>query len=122
MGARVSKALFVFLFMGFPLVSEAGCIGSESFQTCFDDSGNSYSVNRIGNSTYVDGYNSSTGSSWSQESHSYGTITQHSGVAADGGRWHSTQQQLGGGYQSFDGVDSQGQGFSYTCGPFGNCN
>jgi hypothetical protein len=44
----------------------AGCIGSGSFQTCNDDSGNSYTINRYGNSTTMNGYNAQTGSSWSQ--------------------------------------------------------
>jgi len=47
-------------------VENAECIGSGSFQTCNDDSGNSYTINRYGNSTTMNGYNAQTGSSWSQ--------------------------------------------------------
>jgi hypothetical protein len=41
----------------------AGCIGSGSFQTCNDDSGNSYTINRYGNSTTMNGYNGAEGPS-----------------------------------------------------------
>jgi hypothetical protein len=43
--------------------ASAGCIGSGSFQTCNDNSGNSYTINRFGNSTTMNGYNAQTGSS-----------------------------------------------------------
>ena len=45
----------------------ATCFGSGAFQSCFDGSGNSYTVQRFGNSTHVQGYNAGTGSTWSQE-------------------------------------------------------
>lgn len=99
--------------------SFAGCIGTESFQTCTDNSGNSYTVNRLGDSTYTDGYNAQTGSSWSQQSHTYGNTTQHTGVT-NGNSWNMTQTQNGYG-QTFSGTDSQGQSFYKTCDSFGNC-
>jgi hypothetical protein len=33
-----------------------------------------------------------------------------------------TQRQLGGGFQFFSGIDSDGQSFNYTCNPYGGCN
>ena len=49
-------------------VENAGCIGLGSLQTCNDDFGNSYTINRYGNSTTMNGDNAQTGSSWSQNS------------------------------------------------------
>lgn len=40
---------------------------SGSMYSCYDyNTGNSYNVSKIGNQTHVNGYNSNTGSSWSQ--------------------------------------------------------
>jgi hypothetical protein len=41
---------------GTVLPSSAACLGSGSFQTCYDNSGNSYSVQRFGNQTNMNGY------------------------------------------------------------------
>jgi hypothetical protein len=56
----------VFATFGFCLfasMANAVCVGSDVYQTCSDNSGNSYSVTRAGNHTSVNGYNSHTGSS-----------------------------------------------------------
>lgn len=68
----------------------AGCFGSKSFSTCQDDSGNNYTISRFGNSTHMDGYNSRTGSNWSQDSYSFGKTTNHYGRDADGNSWSTT--------------------------------
>ncbi len=69
----------------------ANCIGTDSFYTCYDTpSGNSYSVNKIGNSTYMNGSNAGTGSRWSQESHTFGSTTNIYGSASDGSAWNET--------------------------------
>lgn len=44
--------------------AHASCFGSGSIKTCSDSSGNSYTVQQIGNTTYTNGFNSNTGSSW----------------------------------------------------------
>lgn len=99
----------------------AGCIGSGGLATCYDDSGNSYSVQRLGGQTFVEGYNSSTGSHWSQNSMDLGGMTITNGTAADGGSWNQTTMDLGGGMTSYPGTDSRGDSFSGICGPYG-CN
>lgn len=104
-----------------PLSVAAGCIGSGSLQTCYDNSGNSYTVQRLGNNTYVQGYNSQTGSTWNQQSTTMGNTTFHSGEASNGQNWDMTQQQMGGGYQSFSGTNSKGGSFDYICDAYGNC-
>jgi hypothetical protein len=98
----------------------AACVGTDLFQNCTDNSGNSYSVRRFGNSTQMDGYNSNTGSSWSQNSRSIGGTTFHNGTDADGNSWNSTTRRIGG--STFhSGADSDGNSFSKTCTHFG-CN
>ena len=48
--------------------AQAACFGSSTFQTCSDSSGTATRSIRPGNSTFVDGRNSRTGSRWSQNS------------------------------------------------------
>ncbi|MGP3726379.1 hypothetical protein SAMN05421763_11718 [[Luteovulum] sphaeroides subsp. megalophilum] len=96
----------------------AGCVGSETFQSCWDDAGNSYTVSRYGNTTHLEGSNTRTGSHWSQESQTLGNTTYHQGRSADGGNWNMTQQSIGGS-TFYSGRDSDGKAFSGVCGPFG---
>lgn len=85
------KTILVALVAGlFASSASAACYGSKSFQTCSDDSGNNYTVQRFGNSTYMQGYNANTGSSWSQNSQTYGKSTFHNGVDANGNSWNSS--------------------------------
>lgn len=68
----------------------AMCVGSSNFQSCTDTSGNSYTVNRMGNTTIMQGNNYRTGSNWNQTTTTYGNTTFHNGVDKDGDSWSST--------------------------------
>ncbi len=103
-----------------PLAAHAACFGSGNFQTCNDNSGNSYTVNRYGNSTHMNGM-SADGDSWSQDSHRFGNTTVTDGIDADGNSWNMQQHSLGGGMNTYSGTDSNGNFFSGTCTQFG-CN
>ena len=72
-------------FIVLPITAEAACIGSSALSTCYDNSGNSYTVRRLGNTTYLDGRNSN--GTWSQRSTTTGSWTQHNGVDIDGNSW-----------------------------------
>ena len=93
--------------------AHAYCTGdsSSAFRSCTDSSGNSYNVQRYGNTTYTNGYNSSTGNSWSQTSQSYGSTTYHNGTAANGNSWSGTTQNIGNA-QYYNGTDSRGNRYS----------
>lgn len=68
--------------------ASASCFGTGAFQTCSDTrSGNNYTIQRYGNTTSMQGYNTRTGSRWSQDSYSFGNSTQHYGRDSDGNRW-----------------------------------
>lgn len=102
----------VIIAVGISASAHAGCVGTDTFKTCTDESGNTYSVSKFGNTTSVQGYNSRTGSSWSQESNKFGNTTITNGRDADGNSWNMQQQKLGSG--SFTtGTDSDGNPFSY---------
>jgi hypothetical protein len=71
--------------------SAATCFGSGAFQTCNDNSGNSYTVQRYGNQTNMSGFNAQTGSTWSQHSMTLGNTTYHNGIT-NGNSWNMTDQ------------------------------
>jgi len=95
----------------------ANCVGSSSFYTCNDSSGNSYTVNRMGNMTNMQGYNSQTGSQWSQSSQTFGNTTLQSGQT-NGQSWNQTIQTgpLG---TTYSGSDSRGRSFHRQCNQYG---
>ena len=70
--------------------AHANCFGTSTMSTCYDDSGNSYNVQRFGDQTFMHGSNARTGSSWSQNSLSIGDTTFHNGTDSDGNSWNST--------------------------------
>ena len=98
--------------------ASAECIGSGSLKTCYDDQGNTYDVQRLGDTTYVNGHNSRTGSRWSQESQRVGSSTFTNGRDADGNSWNSTSTRIGNSTIT-NGIDSDGNAFSQTCNEFG---
>lgn len=100
--------------------ASAYCTGSGAFRQCSDASGNSYNVQQLGNTTYVQGYNAQTGSSWNQTSQNVGNTTYHHGTAANGNSWNGTTQHIGN-TTYHNGINSQGQPYARTCNQFG-CN
>lgn len=113
---RIAATLFIFAALTSTV--SAACFGSGTLRTCYDNSGNSYTVNRLGNTTITNGYNSQTGSTWSQNSTTMGNTTFHSGQAANGNSWNATQNNFGKWSNTY-GTDSRGNSFSSTCGPLG---
>ncbi len=115
----------VALFLSTALVSiiavesHAACYGSGAYKNCYDaETGNSYNVRRLGNTTYLDGYNSNTGSNWSQTSRNSGNTTYHNGYDSDGNSWSIQERQIGN-MRSISGFDSDGNYVSKTCSAYG---
>ncbi len=116
------KALKSTLISGLMLISTAtfaSCYGSGSFYTCNDASGNSYNVQKYGNTTNMQGYNASTGSNWSQNSQTIGNTTYINGNS-NGNGWNQTIQTMPG-MTTYSGTDSRGNSFYRTCTAYG-CN
>lgn len=106
-------ATIVLAFVTVTVPASAACYGTSSLSTCYDNSGNSYTVNRLGGSTYVYGRNRQTGSTWSQNSFDLGGQTYTYGRASNGNTWNQTS----GPYGTY-GRDSSGR--SFYCG-LGGC-
>lgn len=94
-------------------LSHAACYGSGSSYHCTDASGNSYNVQKYGNTTQVQGSNSSTGSTWNQTSQTYGNTTQIQGNS-NGRSWNETIQASPG-MTTYSGTNSNGQFYQKTC-------
>jgi len=78
---------FTLLVSGF---ANANCYGTGAYRTCTDAStGNTYNVQRYGNSTNVQGFNSQTGSQWTQNSQTLGNTTHIQGNT-NGSTWNQT--------------------------------
>ncbi len=111
------KSVFLVLAVSLSLTGQsfAQCIGSDYLSSCNDNSGNSYTVQRIGNSTYMNGSNARTGSNWSQQSQQIGNSTYTTGRASDGNTWNSTTTNYGNGNYSISGSDASGNSFNKYC-------
>lgn len=110
------KKLAASLLSILAMSAQAMCVGSGSFQTCTDNSGNTYSVQRFGNTTNVQGYGPN--GTWNQSSQTLGNTTFHNGTAVNGNPWHGTTQSIGN-MQFHNGVDSRGRSYNKTCTPYG---
>jgi hypothetical protein len=79
-------------------------------------------IQRSGDIKKMQGYNSNTGSSWSQNSIKVGEgMAVHNGTAANGNSWSGTSMSLGGGMTHHSSNDSDGNYYSKTCIQYG-CN
>ncbi len=114
-----SKLLFVLALMTLSATSQAACYGTANNYNCSDASGNSYNVQKYGNTTNMQGYNASTGSNWSQNSQTYGNTTQIQGQA-NGRAWNETIQTMPG-MTTYSGTNSNGRSYMKTCTAYG-CN
>lgn len=113
------KAVLIASLFACGLSSHAACYGTANNYNCNDASGNSYNVQKYGNTTNMQGYNASTGSNWSQNSQTYGNTTQIQGQA-NGRSWNETIQTMPG-MTTYSGTNSQGQSYMKTCTAYG-CN
>lgn len=111
----MKKYLIIGLLLSLSNIANATCIGSSSYSHCYDNNGNSYDVMRMGNMTTTNGYNSNTGSSWSQTSQTYGNTTYQNGYDSNGNSWNQTIQSYGNGMTNYSGTDSDGNYFNKTC-------
>jgi hypothetical protein len=107
------KRLLVAALLTVSASTYANCFGSGSFQTCTDASGNTYNIQRYGNTTNVQG-SAPNGSQWNQTSQTYGNTTYHNGTAANGNTWNGSTMNLGN-MQMHNGTDSRGNSYNRTC-------
>lgn len=94
----------------------SNCVGGDSLYTCYDSqSGNSYQVSKLGNTTYVNGSNANTGSNWSQTTTTLGNMATTHGYDKDGNSWNQTTNYYGNNSYSYNGTNSDGESFGGMC-------
>lgn len=116
------RLAFVFTTAGILLCSTASamCFGTGNFRNCTDNAGNSYNVNRFGNTTMVNGYNSQTGSNWHETANTFGNTTTINGNASNGANWNENINHFGA-VTTINGMNSRGGSFNKVCTAYG-CN
>jgi hypothetical protein len=96
---KIVKPLCIILSVvaiGVSSVASANCYGTANNYTCYDvQSGNSYNVQKYGNQTYMNGRNSRTGTSWSQNTNRFGNSSSTYGHSSNGKSWSSYSTPYG---------------------------
>ncbi|MEM5449531.1 MULTISPECIES: hypothetical protein [Paraburkholderia] len=112
---RVALSLIIFGAFTAP-AAFAKCWGNDAFQNCVDESGNSYTVQRFGNTSTVNGYQQKLpGEAWEQTGASIGDTTFITGQAADGSTWTETITNYGNGTRTISGMDGKGLVYNKYC-------
>ena len=101
-------------------VASAACYGTDTFENCDNSSGNSYTINRFGDTTIMTEDNAQTGSSRSQNSTTLGDTTFHNDRASSDNSWNATDQRLEDSRHIFS-RDRQGNSSSRICGLLDRC-
>ncbi len=94
--------------------AQTSCVGTGALRSCTDlSTGNSYQVNRIGNTTHLNGYNANNGTSWNSTTSRVGNSSFTNGTASNGSSWNSTTNRIGDSTFT-NGTDSRGRSFNST--------
>ena len=97
-------------------VASAACYGTDTFENCDNSSGNSYTINRFGDTTMMIGGSVQTGNSWSQDLATLGDTTFHNDHTNNGNSWDSADQRLENSRH-----DRQGSSSNRICGLLDRC-
>ncbi|WLH35658.1 glutamine synthetase [Pseudomonas sp. FP2196] len=73
----------------------ATCTRSANLLACVDAEGNAYSVNTIGNTLYLRGFEKSGQRYWAQTNSRFGQMTFFTGIASDGEAWVGYTRRVG---------------------------
>ncbi|KOY01974.1 hypothetical protein [Pseudomonas nunensis] len=73
----------------------AKCTRSANLLACVDPDGNAYSVNTVGSTIYLRGFEVVGKRYWAQTSSRYGQLTFFTGLASDGEAWIGYTRRVG---------------------------
>jgi hypothetical protein len=73
----------------------ASCTRSANLLACIDAEGNAYSVNTVGNTLYLRGFEKIGQRYWAQTNSRFGQLTFFTGVASDGEAWVGYTRRVG---------------------------
>ena len=75
--------------------SLAKCTRSANLLACVDADGNAYSVNTVGSTIYLRGFERASKRYWAQTNSRYGQLTFFTGIASDGEAWVGYNRRVG---------------------------
>lgn len=75
--------------------SLAKCTRSANLLACVDADGNAYSVNTVGSTIYLRGFEVASKRHWAQTNSRYGQLTFFTGLASDGEAWVGYNRRVG---------------------------
>ena len=73
----------------------ATCTRSVNLLACMDAEGNAYSVNSVGNTLYLRGFERNGKRYWAQTNSRFGQLTFFTGIASDGEAWVGYTRRVG---------------------------
>ncbi|SDT63608.1 hypothetical protein SAMN05216579_5109 [Pseudomonas granadensis] len=73
----------------------ATCTRSANLLACADADGNSYSVNTVGNTLYLRGFEKDGHRYWAQTNSRFGQLTFFTGIASNGEAWVGYTRRVG---------------------------
>jgi hypothetical protein len=73
----------------------ASCTRSANLLACVDADGNAYSVNTVGSTIYLRGFEVADRRYWAQTNSRYGQLTFFTGIASDGEAWVGYNRRVG---------------------------
>lgn len=73
----------------------AHCTRSANLLACVDVDGNAYSVNKVGTTLYLRGFEKDGHRYWAQTNSRFGQLTFFTGIASDGEAWVGYTRRVG---------------------------
>ncbi|WP_339453057.1 glutamine synthetase [Pseudomonas sp. EA_5y_Pfl2_R50] len=73
----------------------ATCTRSANLLACVDADGNAYSVNTVGSTLYLRGFEKTGRRYWAQTNSRFGQLTFFTGIASDGEAWVGYTRRVG---------------------------
>lgn len=98
----------------------ASCTRSANLLACVDADGNAYSVNTVGNTIYLRGFEKNDKRYWAQTNSRFGQMTFFTGIASDGEAWVGYTRRVG--WTTINRFSSSGgSSAKFTCSRLSGC-
>ncbi|MGY2187153.1 hypothetical protein D3C81_413130 [compost metagenome] len=98
----------------------ANCTRSANLLACVDGEGNAYSVNTVGSTIYLRGFEVNGKRYWAQTNSRYGQLTFSTGIASDGEAWVGYNRRVG--WTTINRFSSSGgSSAKFTCSRIAGC-
>lgn len=98
----------------------ATCTRSANLLACVDADGNAYSVNTVGSTLYLRGFEKNGQRYWAQTNSRFGQLTFFTGIASDGEAWVGSTRRVG--WTTINRFSSSGgNSAKFTCSRIAGC-